>query len=146
MIKVMFVCHGNICRSPMAAFVLEDMTRGQAFEIASSATSREEIGRPVHPGTQKKLAEIGIACDGKRAVQFAPSDYAYYDYILCMDDENVRNLLKLTGGDPDGKIQRLLAYTEVPRDIADPWYTGDFETTYRDVVEGCKAFLEAVTA
>lgn len=148
MIRILFVCHGNICRSPMAEFVLRDKVNRQGlserFEIASCATSREEIGNGVHPGTKRKLREAGISCDGKTAVQFAKEDYARYDHILCMDSQNIRNLLRIIGQDKDGKVRRLLDFSASPRDIADPWYTGDFEETYRDVCEGCDALLDTL--
>ena len=145
MIKVLFVCHGNICRSPMSEFILKDLTakRGLAseFEIASAATSREEIGNPVYPPAQRKLREHGIDCSGKRARQMTRADYEKYDYLLAAESYNIRNMLRITGGDPDRKMHRLLDFSDRPRDIADPWYTGDFETTWRDIEEGCKAFL-----
>ena len=145
--KVMMVCLGNICRSPMAEFVLKNMVekRGLAdsFVIASSATSREEIGNPVHPGTQRKLAQVGISTAGKYAVQITKSDYDRFDYILAMEDSNVRNLRRMVE-DTEGKIHRLLDYSANPRNIADPWYTGDFQITYDDIVEGCEAFLARI--
>ena len=144
MIKVVFVCHGNICRSPMAEFMFQDMVerRGVAseFYIRSAATSREEIGNPVHYRTQEKLAEIGISTDGKRAVQLTKKDCKEYDYILGMDSYNIRNIEKIAGG-PMEKIGRLLDFTEEPRDIADPWYTGNFDRTFADIKEGLEAFL-----
>ena len=146
--KVMMICLGNICRSPMAEFVLKDMVkqRGLAdeFVIASSATSREEIGNPVHPGTQRKLAQVGISTAGKYAVQITKADYDRYDYLLAMDSSNLRNLSRLFPSDPEKKIRRLLDFSDRPRDIADPWYTGNFDVTYDDVVEGCEAFLNYV--
>ena len=145
MIKVLFICHGNICRSPMSEFILRDMVakRGIAdqFEIASAATSREEIGNPVYPPAKRELAKHGISCEGKRAVQITKADYGKYDYILGMEERNIRNILRIVGKDPEGKVKLLLDYSDNPRDIADPWYTGDFESTYRDVVEGCEGFL-----
>ncbi len=145
MIKVMFVCLGNICRSPMAEFVFKKMVKDRHLEdrfiIASSATSREEIGNPVHHGTVKKLSEVGIKCEGKTSVQFSIRDYASYDFILCMENYNSKSLLRIIGDDPDEKIHRLLDFTSNPRDIADPWYTGNFESTYNDIVVGCEAFL-----
>ena len=146
MIKVLMVCHGNICRSPMAEFVLKEMVKKLGMEdnfmIASAATSREELGNPVHYGTQEVLRKVNISCDGKRAVQMTKFDYNKYDYILAMDKYNIRNIYSITGGDPNHKIKRLLDFSENPRDIADPWYTDNFELTYKDVVEGCIAFLE----
>lgn len=145
MIKIMFVCLGNICRSPMAEFVLKDMVDkrhlSDQFEIASSATGRLTLGSSVHHGTVKKLNDVGISCRGKRSVLFKKEDYDYYDLIVCMDRSNVKNVIKIAGGDPSEKIIRLLDLTDFPRDIADPWYTGDFEETYRDVLEGCETLL-----
>ena len=145
MIKILFVCHGNICRSPMAEFVLKDMVRkagiAEAFYIASAATSTEELGNPVYPGTRKRLAQEGISVAGKYAVQIKRSDYEKYDYLIAMDNRNISNMKRIFGNDPDGKICRLLDYTNSPGDIADPWYTGDFDLTYDDVYAGCKAFL-----
>jgi protein-tyrosine phosphatase len=146
LIKVMFVCHGNICRSPMAEFVLKDMVkkRGTAdkFLIASSATSTEETGNPVHRGTVKKLAEFNISTAGKYAVQLKKSDYDKYDYFLGMDSRNVANMNYILGADPDNKIHKLLTFANRSDDIADPWYTGNFDETYEDVVEGCEGFLK----
>lgn len=146
MIKILFICHGNICRSPMAEFVLKDLVSKQKlsdrFEIASAATSTEEIGNPVHRGTKKKLASVGISTEGKYAVQMKRSDYEAYDYLIGMDDWNIRNIRRITDGDPKHKIYRLLEFAGRSGEIADPWYTGDFEATYRDVLEGCKGFLE----
>ncbi len=146
MIKIMFVCHGNICRSTMAEFVFRNMVEnkgiGDEFFIASSATSTEEIGNPVHYGTRKKLAEHGISTEGKVAVQLNKKDYDKYDYILGMDQRNIVNMNRILGKDPGKKIRRLLDFTNHPKDIADPWYTGDFEATYRDVVDGCEGLLK----
>lgn len=149
MIRVLFVCLGNICRSPIAEFVMKDMVskRGIAdkFYIASAATSTEEIwngiGNPVYPPARKELAKHGISCEGKRAVQITKADYGKYDYILGMEQRNIRNILRIVGMDSEGKVKLLLDYSDDPRDIADPWYTGNFESTYRDVVEGCEGFL-----
>lgn len=145
MIKIMFVCHGNICRSTMAEFVMKDMINKNNLShkvyVASSATSREEIGNPVHYGTRNKLREHGISVDGKYAVQLTKNDYNEYDYIFGMDSYNIRNILRITDGDPDGKVSKLLDLTS-GRDIADPWYTGNFDETYDDVVEGCTALLK----
>ena len=144
--KVLFICHGNICRSTMAQFVFQDMVNNQGlkdkFYIDSAATSREEIGNPPHHGTVNKLRQEGIPVLKHRAIQMTKQDYEEYDYIIGMDAWNLRNMNRITGGDPDGKIHLLLDYSKHPRDIADPWYTGNFDDTYRDVVEGCKAFLE----
>ena len=149
MIRILFVCHGNICRSPMAEFVMKKLVREAGFEkefsIASAATSREELGNPVYPPARRKLAEHGISCSGKVAVQMQPADYDRYDHIVIMDGNNRRNILRIIGSDPAGKVRRLLDYTDHPRDVADPWYTGDFERTWQDVNEGCSALLRAVT-
>ena len=145
MIKVLMICHGNICRSPMSQFVLQDMVNRKGltrqFEINSAATSREEIGNGVHHGTRRKLAEEGVPCGEHRAVQVTSKDYEYYDYLLIMDESNRRDLMRIIGGDPDKKVCGLLDFTHRPRDIADPWYTGNFDVTYTDVVEGCECFL-----
>lgn len=148
MIKVLFVCHGNICRSPMAEFVLKDMVKkaglADQFEIASAATSTEEIGNPVHRGTRNKLRQVGISVDGKRAVQLQKSDYGKYDYLIGMDEWNIRNMLRILGGDPEGKVHKMLEFAGSGRDVADPWYTGDFEATYRDVVDGCEGLIKVL--
>ncbi len=145
MIKVLFLCLGNICRSPMAEFVLKDMAarRGLAskFYIASAATSAEELGNPVHRGTREKLKACGISTAGKYAVQMKRQDYEDYDYLLGMEERNLSNMRQIAGGDPEGKMHRLLDFSSNPRDIADPWYTGNFDLTYDDIVEGCEAFL-----
>ncbi|MDO5702203.1 MAG: low molecular weight protein-tyrosine-phosphatase [Lachnospiraceae bacterium] len=145
MIKILFICHGNICRSPMAEFVLKDkvMKRGiaQHFHIESAATTCEEIGNPVYPPARKKLAEHGIRCDGKTARRMRKSDYGEFDYIIGMDDENRYDMKRITGGDPEGKISCLMDYTDRPREVADPWYTRNFDATWDDVNEGCDAFL-----
>lgn len=146
MIKILFVCLGNICRSPMAEFVFKDMVRKRGLEdqfyIASAATSTEEIGNPVHPGTRRKLREAGISCDGKYAVQMKKSDYDRYDYLIGMDEWNRRSIMRIIKKDPESKVFLLLDFAKSPRDIADPWYTGNFEVTYADIVEGCQAFLD----
>lgn len=148
MVKVMFVCHGNICRSPMAEFVFRHTVKEKnlldKFYIASSATSREEIGNSVHWGTKTKLKEVGISCGGKIAVQLTRKDYEIYDYILCMESYNIKNALRIVGDDKDGKVHRLLDFSTNPRDIADPWYTGNFDETYKDIKEGCAALLEHI--
>ena len=147
MIKIMFVCHGNICRSTMAEFVMKDMIKKEGLSdkvyVASSATSREEIGNPVHYGTRNKLREHGISTDGKYAVQLTKKDYNEYDYILGMDSYNIRNILRITDGDPDNKVSKLLDLTS-GRDIADPWYTGNFDETYDDVIQGCTALMKKI--
>ena len=146
MTRILFVCHGNICRSPMAEFVLKDMVRKRGledrFEIASAATSREELGNPVYPPARRKLAENGIACHGHQAWQMTRGDYARYDQIICMDRQNLRNVSRITGGDPDGKLSLLLDHTErAGEEVADPWYTGNFDAAWRDVTEGCRGLL-----
>ena len=145
MIKVLFICHGNICRSPMAEYIFRDMVRNKdlsnQFEITSAATSREEIGNGVYPPAKRKLASVGISCDGHHARQVMQADYSIYDYILVAERYNIPNLMRQIKGDPDGKIHRLLDFSDRPRDIADPWYTGDFDITYTDIVEGLEAFL-----
>ena len=148
MIRVLFVCHGNICRSPMAEFVLKDMVREQRleqqFEIASAATSREEIGNPVYPPARRKLADYGIGCAGHHARQMTKADYDRYDLIVCMDHANVRNACRIAGGDPDSKIVLLLDYSSRKgEEVADPWYTGDFDAAWDDIVEGCAGLLES---
>ena len=150
MIKILFICHGNICRSPMCEFVMKDLVakagRANQFEIASAATSTEELGNPVHPGTRRELAKHGISCEGKRARQVTRADYDYYDMLICADSNNIRNLRRITGGDPDGKISLVLDHTSRPgRDVDDPWYSGDFETTWNDVSEGCAGLLRELT-
>jgi len=150
MIKVLFICHGNICRSPMCEFVLKDMVSKRGLEdqfvIESAATSTEEIwngiGNPVYPPAREELASHGINCKGKRARQVKKSDYEDFDYLLCADTMNIRNTIRIVGADADNKIKLLLDYTQNPgRSIADPWYTGDFKATWNDVVEGCEGFL-----
>ena len=149
MIKILFICHGNICRSPMCEFIMKKLVAekglSQDFYIASAATGTEEIwngiGNPVYPPAKAKLAEHGISCAGKRAVQLTPSDYGKYDYLIGMDSANIRNMRRMLGSDPEGKIAKLLSFAGSERDISDPWYTGDFDATYRDAVQGCEALL-----
>jgi len=144
--KILFICHGNICRSPMAEFVMKQLVKNEGlegqFEIASAATSTEEIGNPVYPPARRKLAEHGIGCEGKTARQMTRSDYQYYDYIIAMDRNNLRNLKRMFGEDTEHKISLLMDYTHRPDDVADPWYTGDFEATWQDVSEGCRGLLD----
>ena len=167
MIKILFICHGNICRSPMAEFVMKDMVKKagleKEFQIDSAATSTEEIGNPVYPPARRKLAEHGIDCSGKTARQLRNDDYEKYDLLIGMDQANLRNMYRILsasrpalqavtlrdgacgrscGGDPEGKIHALLDYAGKRRDIADPWYTGDFDAAYDDVLEGCAALLK----
>ena len=146
MIKVMFVCLGNICRSPLAKFVLKDMVKKQGLEkefyIKSSATSSEEIGNDIHYGTRDKLIQKEIAFTKRKAVKLRAEDYKKYDYIIGMEKSNVINIKRIVGEDVDYKIYRLLDFSDTPRDIADPWYTGNFENTFNDIIEGCNGFLK----
>ena len=145
MIRVLFICHGNICRSPMAEFIFKDMAekagRGAEFAAASAATSTEELGNPVYPPARRKLAEHGIACAGKTARQLCRADYDAWDLLIGMDDTNIRNIRRICGGDPEGKVHRLLDFTARPGAVADPWYTDDFDAAYRDIEAGCRALL-----
>ena len=148
MIKILFVCHGNICRSPMAEFVMKDLA-GRAglsdrIRVASAATSREELGNPVYPPARRKLLEHGIRSDGKTARQMLKSDYEAFDLLIGMDQANLRNMKRICGGDPEGKMRLLMEYTDRPGEVADPWYTGDFDATWRDVLEGCRGQLEHI--
>ncbi len=149
MTKILFICHGNICRSPMAEFVMKDLVRQvgleSQFHIESAATSTEEIGNPVYPPARRKLAEHGISCEGKRARQLTNGDYDQYDFLIGMDRANLRNMHRICGGDFAGKLHLLMDYTDRPGDVADPWYTDDFETTWRDVLEGCQGLLGQLT-
>ena len=146
MIKILFVCHGNICRSPMAEFILRSLAEQRGIsdnlEIASAATSTEEIGNPVYPPARRKLAEHGIDCGGKTARQMTKADYAYYDYIIAMDGYNLRNMKRFVGDDPDKKVSRLMDFTSRRGDVADPWYTGDFDTAWNDIYEGCLGIID----
>ena len=140
--KILFVCHGNICRSPMAEYVMkylvEQAQLTDQYMIASAATSTEEIGNPVYPPARRKLAEHGISCQGHAARQMTRADYQLYDLLIGMDSANLRNMTRIAGGDPEGKIRPLL----YDKDVADPWYTGNFEATWQDVLRGCQALLE----
>lgn len=146
MVKILFVCHGNICRSTMAQSVMTHLLTqhhiADNFQIDSAATSREEIGNPPHYGTVNKLRQVGIPIVPHRARQMTKADYTEYDYLIGMDDANIRNMERIAGGDPEHKIHKLLEYAGSSRAIADPWYTGNFDVTYEDVVEGCEAFLK----
>lgn len=150
-IKILFVCHGNICRSPMAEFIFKNLLARHSltphFYVASAATSTEEIwngvGNPVYPPAKAELAKHGISCEGKRAVQVTKSDYDQYDYLICMDTANLRNLARIVGNDKDNKVSLLLDFAgRHGQSIADPWYSGDFGRTYKDVLEGCEGLLE----
>lgn len=167
MIRVLFICHGNICRSPMAEFMMKDLVKkaglGGQFDVASAATSTEEIGNPVYPPARRKLAEHGIRCAGKTARQLRREDYRKYDLLIGMDWANIRSMGRICGGDPDGKIHLLMEYANSRRgsprepseagrvgrgdgrcfaEVADPWYTGDFDATWRDVEAGCRGLLD----
>lgn len=145
MIKILFICHGNICRSTMAQFVFQDMINKRGlqnmFYIDSAATSREEIGNPPHYGTVQKLKEVGVPVLEHHAIQMTKRDYDKYDYLIGMDSWNIRNMMKILRADPDCKVSKLLDFTGEPGDIADPWYTGNFDKTYEDVKKGCEALL-----
>ena len=151
--RILFVCHGNICRSPMAEFILKDMAKKQGIvdrlTIASAATSSEEIwgdrGNPVYPPAKAELAAHGISCDGKYAVQLRADDYAKYDLFIGMDSANIRNMHRILGGDPQGKIRKMMDYTDRGGDVADPWYSDRFDIAYRDIYDGCEGLFEALT-
>lgn len=143
--KILFICHGNICRSPMAEFVMKELVKKSGrtdIYIESAATSTEEIGNDIHPGTKRKLREEGIPFERRAARRMTAADYSRFDLIVGMDTENIRNILRITGGDPENKVHRLLEFTDRVRDIADPWYTGDFNETFRDIDRGCRSILE----
>ncbi len=148
MIKVLFICHGNICRSTMAESVFTDLVNkkglADVFYINSAATSREEIGNGVHYGTVNQLRKVGIPVIPHLAIQITKADYDFYDYLIGMDTANIRNMHRIVGSDPEGKIYKLLSFVGSSRDVADPWYTGDFVTTYNDVLAGCKGLLEQI--
>ena len=152
MLRVNFVCHGNICRSPMAEFIFKDMLKKQGreseFSVCSMATSSEEIfmgvGNPVYPPAKKILAEHGISCEGKRAIQVKKNDYDKYDLFICMDSNNIRNITRIFGSDLENKVKKLMDYTERKTDVADPWYTGNFTVTYNDICEGLEGFLNSI--
>ena len=151
--KIMFVCHGNICRSPMAEFIFRDMVRrmklSDEFSVSSSATSTEEIwgdiGNPVYPPAKAELLKHGITCEGKRAVQLKKSDYDKYDLFVGMDSMNIRNMNRILGGDPEFKIRKLMEFTDRGGDVADPWYSGRFDVAYRDIYDGCEGLLKTLT-
>ena len=150
MIKILFICHGNICRSPMAEFIMKDLIAkanlSHEFYISSSATSSEEIwngiGNPVYPPARAELSKHGISCDGKRAVQLKPQDYGNYDLFICMDENNLRNIKRIFRTDPENKIKKLMNYAGSAKDVADPWYYGNFDVTYSDILTGCAALLK----
>ena len=149
MIRILFICHGNICRSPMGEFILKDLAAkaglADRFHIESAATSTEEIGNPVYPPARRKLAQHGIDCAGKTARQLTAADYGRFDLLLSMDRANIRNMTRICGGDPQGKIHLLMEYAGHPgREVADPWYTGDFDATWDDVLAGCQGLLRKI--
>ena len=148
MTKVLFVCHGNICRSPMAEFIFKKMVKSSGlqdqFEIASAAVSSEELGNPVYPPAREVMRRHGIDCSGKYARQIRSSDYSDFDYIIGMDRRNLANMLRFWGNDPEGKISLLMSYTGSDREVADPWYTGNFDATWDDITSGCTAFLNGL--
>ena len=151
MIRLLFICHGNICRSPMAEFVMKELVRQKGladeYEIASAATSREEIGNPVYPPARRKLAEHGISCAGHAARQMTRRDYDHFDRIIGMDHANIRNIQRIAGGDPGRKITLLLDHALRPgQEVADPWYTGDFDAAWSDILAGCEGLLAELTA
>ena len=149
MTKILFVCHGNICRSPMAEFLMKELVRqagqAEAFCIASAATSAEELGNPVYPPVRRKLAEYGIDCTGKTARQLTRRDYEDWDLLIGMDEENMAGMRRLFGGDPEGKLHMLLEYAGLNQDVADPWYTRDFDAAWQDVTVGCTALLNRLS-
>ena len=149
MYRILFVCHGNICRSPMGEFILKDLAAKAGledrFHIESAATSTEEIGNPVYPPARQKLAQHGIDCAGKTARQLTAADYGRFDLLLGMDRANIRNMTRICGGDPQGKIHLLMEYAGHPgREVADPWYTGDFDAAWDDVLAGCQGLLRKI--
>ena len=149
MTKILFICHGNICRSPMAEFLMKELVRqagqAEAFCIASAATSAEELGNPVYPPVRRKLAEHGIDCSGKTARQLTRRDYEDWDLLIGMDEENMAGMRRLFGGDPEGKLHMLLEYAGLHQGVADPWYTRDFDAAWQDVTVGCTALLNRLS-
>jgi len=145
---VLFICHGNICQSPMAEFILKDMVKKERlewqFEIASAATSSEELGNPVYPPAKRELAAHGLSCKGKVARRMTKADYDEWDHLVCMDRWNMRNMLRITGGDPEGKMRLLMEWAGLDEEVDDPWYTGDFAGVYRQIERGCRAMLDAL--
>lgn len=148
MIKILFICHGNICRSPMAEFFMKDLVEKESvadsFHIESAATSTEEIGNPVYPPAMRKLAEHGISCRGHAARQIRQDDYDKFDLIIGMDEANLRNMRRFFGSDSKNKISLLMDYTDTPGNVADPWYTGNFEKTWQDIDKGCRGLFERI--
>lgn len=152
MIKILFICHGNICRSPMAEFIFKDLIKKSGYEdkffVSSCATSTEEIyngiGNPVYPPAKAELLKHGISCDGKRAIRLTKDDYEKYDLLICMDENNIRNALHILGGDPENKLKKMMDFTNRKGDVADPWYCGNFDKTYRDIYDGCAGLLKAL--
>ena len=149
MIKILFVCHGNICRSPMAEFIMKDMLKKRRLEnrfiVSSAGTSSEEIFNPVYPPARKRLSQARIDCTGHRARQLKRSEYGEWDMFIGMDEWNMRNMLRLFGGDPEGKLYRLMSFAGVTRDVSDPWYTCDFETAFNDITKGCEGLIRYLT-
>ena len=149
MIKILFICHGNICRSPMAEFIMKDIVRRHHqehhFMIASAATSTEELGNPVYPPARRKLLEHGLSCDGKTARQMTPQDYREYDLLIVMDNNNMKNAKRIIGNDTDNKLHLLMEYTAQGGTVSDPWYTRDFDKAYTDILQGCQALFEYLT-
>jgi protein-tyrosine phosphatase len=150
MIRILFVCHGNICRSAAAKYIMQRLVEeahlSARFLIDSAATSTEELGNPVYPPARRKLAEHGLSCEGKTARRMTREDYERYDFLIGMDEANIRNMTRLSGGDPEGKIRLLLDFAGRREEVADPWYTGDFQATWEDVLEGCTALLESLVS
>ena len=148
MIKILFVCHGNICRSPMAEFIMKDIVRkegqNEKFFVESAATSTEEIGNPVYPPVRQKLKEHHMDCTGKTARQLKKEDYDQYDYLIGMDRANIKNIYRICGGDPEQKIHLLLDYTDQPGEVSDPWYTRDFERAWQDIKKGCEGLYNVL--
>lgn len=149
MVKILFVCLGNICRSPMAEYIMKDLVKkaglDNRFVIASAATSREEIGNPVYPPARRKLAEHGIGCEGHAARQLVSRDYDRFDLLIGMDHANIRNMQRICGGDTEGKIHLLMEYSGKPgKEVSDPWYTDDFETAWKDILTGCQGIFRSL--
>lgn len=148
MVKILFICHGNICRSPMAEFIMKAAVRAAGlearFQVDSAAVSREEIGNPIYPPAQRQLRAHGVPFDDHRARQMTRADYGAYDLLVGMDGSNLAAMRRICGGDPDGKLRLLMEYTRTPRDVADPWYSGDFDAAWRDIESGCRALLDAL--